>query len=55
MHRGIPNARRWGSHDAFLSSFYLGSNLEGAEDYSIGVETCFPKNSDIIINFVVFD
>ena len=29
--------------------------LEGPEDDSIGVETCCPKNSNIIIMFVVFD
>ena len=29
--------------------------LEGPEDDSIGVETCCPKNSNIIIEFVVFD
>ena len=29
--------------------------LEGPEDDSIGVETCCPKNSNIIIKFVVFD
>ena len=29
--------------------------LEEPEDDSIGVETCCPKNSNIIVKFVVFD
>ena len=29
--------------------------LEGPEDDSIGVETCCPKNSNIIIKIVMFD
>ena len=39
----------------FLAHFILDIILEGPEDDSIGVETCYPKNSNIIIKFVVFD
>ena len=45
----------WGSHSAFLAHFILDLILEGPEDDSIGVEICCPRNSNIIINFVVFD
>ena len=39
----------------FAAHFILDLILEGPEDDSIGVEKCCPKNSNIIINFVVFD
>ena len=39
----------------FEAHFILDLILEGPEDDSIGAETCCPKNSNIIIKFVVFD
>ena len=39
----------------FQAHFVLYRILEGLEDDSIEVETCCPKNTNIIIKFVVFD
>ena len=39
----------------FEAHFILDLILEGPEDDSIGVEICCPKNSNIIMKFVVFD
>ena len=43
-------------HDVFfLAHLILDLILEGPEDDLTGVETCYPKNSNIIIKLVVFD
>ena len=39
----------------FQAHFILDLILEVLGDDSIGVETCCPKNSNIIVKFVVFD